>query len=265
MYRKSGLALAMMAILSLLLSACGGAADTPTSAPVPTTAPTVAAVAPTTAPTAMAAMTPTAMAAAMTPTAMMAAMTPTAMAAMTPTAMSAMTPTAMVGMTPTASGGLVGGGGTAMTPADYGKIGPELAAAWTGAYKGTKVTMYGPFAGEDQIKFNNSMKEFEAKTGIDIQYEGTKDFEATINVRVEGGNPPDIADFPQPGLMASFAPSPARSSTLNKMCNADWLKQNYNQGYLDIDTVMAPSGKILGGVFAARQLQEPDLVSQEGL
>ena len=33
------------------------------------------------------------------------------------------------------------------------------------------------------------------------------------------------------------------------MINPAWLKQNYNQGYLDTATVNTPSGKILGGVF----------------
>ncbi|GJM77700.1 hypothetical protein HMSSN139_01960 [Paenibacillus sp. HMSSN-139] len=55
--------------------------------------------------------------------------------------------------------------------------------------------MFGPFVDADQVKFETSIKDFEEKTGIDIQYEGSKEFEATINVRVDGGNAPDIADF----------------------------------------------------------------------
>jgi alpha-glucoside transport system substrate-binding protein len=117
-----------------------------------------------------------------------------------------------------------------------------------GKYKGTKVTMFGPFGGDDEVKFNNSMKDFEAATGIDIQYTGSKEFETTINVRVEGGSPPDIADFPQPGLLASVAKG-GKVLDANKMVNPDWLKQNYNQGYLDTATVDTPNGKILSGVF----------------
>jgi alpha-glucoside transport system substrate-binding protein len=133
---------------------------------------------------------------------------------------------------------------------DYSKVGPELAAAFAGTYKGKglKVSMYGPFTTDDEVKFNNSMKAFEDATGIDIQYQGDKEFETTINVRVEGGSPPDIADFPQPGLMASIAAS-GKVQDANKMINPDWLKQNYNQGYLDTATVNTPNGKILGGVF----------------
>jgi len=131
---------------------------------------------------------------------------------------------------------------------DWSKVGPELANAYNGQYKGTKVSMFGPFTTDDQVKFNNSIKDFQAATGITIQYEGSKEFETTINVRVQGGNPPDIADFPQPGLMASIAKS-GKILDASKIINADWLKQEYNQGYIDTATVDGASGKILGGVF----------------
>ncbi len=39
-------------------------------------------------------------------------------------------------------------------------------------------------------------------TGVEIVWEGTDQFETEINVRLEGGNPPDVIDYPQPGLMA---------------------------------------------------------------
>ncbi len=44
--------------------------------------------------------------------------------------------------------------------------------------------MMGPFTEGDIVRFEQSIKAFEEKTGIDIQYEGTKEFEATIGVRV---------------------------------------------------------------------------------
>src|SRR5690606_34935285 len=50
-----------------------------------------------------------------------------------------------------------------------------LELALKGEYKGTKVTMFGPFVDADQVKFESSIKEFEEKTGIDIQYEGSKE------------------------------------------------------------------------------------------
>ena len=77
--------------------------------------------------------------------------------------------------------------------------GQELANAYAGMYSGTVVTMAGPFTDQDEVVFNDSIADFEAATGIDIQYEGSKEFEANIMIRLDGGDRPDIVDFPQPG------------------------------------------------------------------
>ncbi len=163
---------------------------------------------------------------------------------------------------------MVGGAGTTGTPGattgtpgatmsgtpgaamqmDPSKVGQELVDAYAGKYKGTKVTMFGPFTSDDEVKFNNSVKDFTAATGIAIQYSGSKEFETTINVRVEGGNPPDIADFPQPGLMSSIAKT-GKIQDVSKWIKPEWLAQEYNKGYLDTATVQGASGKILGGIF----------------
>ena len=41
--------------------------------------------------------------------------------------------------------------------------------------------------------------------GVEVRYLGSPDWESEINVQVEGGNPPDISIFPQPGKLAEFA------------------------------------------------------------
>ena len=134
------------------------------------------------------------------------------------------------------------------TSFDASKIGQELVDAYAGKFKGTKVTMTGPFAGEDAVKFNATMKSFMDATGIQVQYEGSKEFEATITARVEGGSPPDIADFPQPGLLASIAKT-GKVVDINKVVKADWLKANYNPSLLDIATVQGKDAKIMDGVW----------------
>ncbi|NPV86160.1 MAG: carbohydrate ABC transporter substrate-binding protein [Anaerolineae bacterium] len=126
--------------------------------------------------------------------------------------------------------------------------GAELAEAMAGKYKGTVVTMAGPFTDNDAVKFDESMKDFEAKTGIDVQYEGSKEFEASISIRVEGGNAPDIVDFPQPGLLNTFVKK-GKVVDLTKVVNQDWLKQNYNQSWLDMARMEGPSGEIMAGVW----------------
>ena len=117
----------------------------------------------------------------------------------------------------------------------------ELANAYNGDYKGTVVTMNGPFTDEDAVKFNNSIKTFEEATGIDIQYEGSKEFEASISVRVQAGDAPDIADFPQPGLLNTFVKQ-GKVVPATDLVPEAWLAENYLQSWRDMATMAGTDG-----------------------
>lgn len=52
------------------------------------------------------------------------------------------------------------------------------------------VTVFGAFVDEEARRFEEAIRPFEERTGIKVVYEGSKDFETLINVRVEGGNAP---------------------------------------------------------------------------
>ena len=124
-----------------------------------------------------------------------------------------------------------------------------LEEAMAGKYKGTVVTATGPFTDEDAVKFNATVADFEAQTGIDIQYEGSKEFEASISVRVDAGDPPDVVDFPQPGLLANFVKS-GKVVDLSAFLDVEALKKNYNQSWLDMAMLEGPDGKkIMAGVW----------------
>ncbi len=109
--------------------------------------------------------------------------------------------------------------------------------------------MDGPFSSDDQVKFNESTKAFQDATGITINYIGGKEFEAHIRVSVEGGSPPDIADFPQPGLLANFVKE-GKVVDLSTFLPADYLKQQYLQAWLDMGTMQGPNGPITAGIWA---------------
>lgn len=138
------------------------------------------------------------------------------------------------------------------TPATTGgstTTGSALDQAWTGAFKGKVVTMAGPFTDNDAVKFDDSVKSFEEKTGIDIQYTGSKEFEASIGISIEGGNPPDIVDFPQPGLMATFV-AKGLAVDLSKFLDMKKLQANYNQSWIDMGMMPTKDGtKILAGIW----------------
>jgi alpha-glucoside transport system substrate-binding protein len=69
-----------------------------------------------------------------------------------------------------------------------------------------KVFILGAFRGSEETAFNAVIAVFEEQNPeIDVIYSGTAEFETLIAVRVEAGDPPDIAAFPQPGAVAKFA------------------------------------------------------------
>ncbi|MCB0252743.1 MAG: carbohydrate ABC transporter substrate-binding protein, partial [Anaerolineae bacterium] len=161
MKRRIFLLLTLALLASFVLAACGGAAE-PTAAPAAAPAaeePTMAAEEPT-----------------------MAAEEPT-MAAEEPTE------EAMAEEPMEDHGDMTSVGASAEGAASVGLT--CLADAYNGQMQGTVVSMTGPFTDEDQVKFESSVKPFEDATGIDIQYEGSKEFEASIGVRMEAGDAPD--------------------------------------------------------------------------
>jgi alpha-glucoside transport system substrate-binding protein len=125
--------------------------------------------------------------------------------------------------------------------------GSALERAYAGEFEGKVVTMAGPFTDEDAVKFDNSIAKFEEETGIDIQYEGSKEFEASISIRVDAGDPPDIVDFPQPGLLANFVAQGevVDVSTFLPQSSFD----NYNQSWWDMAEMEGPDGTITAGVW----------------
>ena len=127
--------------------------------------------------------------------------------------------------------------------------GQELANAYAGMYKGTVVSMTGPFTDADAVIFAESIKGFEDATGIDIQYEGSKEFEATITIRLDGGDRPDIVDFPQPGLLA-IAAAKGQAIDLATVINPAWIEQNYTKAWRDLATMQGPNGSMTAGIWA---------------
>ncbi len=137
-----------------------------------------------------------------------------------------------------------------MAEVDWAMIpGGYLERALTGEFSGTEVTFDGPFVDIDQVLFEQSVAPFEELTGININYIGDKEFEARIAIAVDGGNPPDIADVPQPGVVAGFARQGKVVNVLD-FIPEEWLQQQYNQSWLDMATMEGPDGEdMMAGVW----------------
>src|SRR6056297_4298783 len=109
---------------------------------------------------------------------------------------------------------------------------------WTNGkdLSGTKVNIFGAFVEPGSKLFEKSMVKFEEATGIEVRYEGSSDFESLITVRVEGGDPPDIAAFPQPGLLQDFV-SRGKVQDINGWFEEGYLQEHYDQSWIDIATI----------------------------
>jgi alpha-glucoside transport system substrate-binding protein len=67
------------------------------------------------------------------------------------------------------------------------------------------VNVFGAFRDQEAVAFDEAMVPFEQRTGIDVIYQPSSEYETQIIVQVEANNPPDVTAMPQPGLMKNFA------------------------------------------------------------
>jgi len=106
------------------------------------------------------------------------------------------------GTTAPASGGTTAAGGTAAAGA-AGSTVANGAIKCEQQYAGKEVHIFSPVRDSETDKgatrLRDGYKGLEACTGVKIVYDGTDQFETEVKVRVDGGNPPDVIDFQQPG------------------------------------------------------------------
>ncbi len=113
---------------------------------------------------------------------------------------------------------------------------PTEQASSPEAGKTKTVTLISPMTGEQKQQLEKVLAPFIEATGIKVAYEGVNDFTTVLPVRVESGNPPDVAMFPQPGLMQKFAEQ-EELVPLENVISRSQLEKAYPQQWLDLGTV----------------------------
>ena len=107
-----------------------------------------------------------------------------------------------------------GGGGTTAAPQVKGTL--SMVAVWTGAEGAAMKAVF------DGFKAKNP--------GVTIKYKSAKDPGQVLTTAVQGGNPPDMAALPSPGLMKGFVsqgalkPIDFARSDIAANFSADWVK-----------------------------------------
>ncbi|MET0567022.1 MAG: extracellular solute-binding protein [Acidimicrobiia bacterium] len=99
------------------------------------------------------------------------------------------------------------GEATTTAAAAAGDTGYEnLDAALAGEYEGTTVDVWAQWLPEssEAANFTYTLEPFQEATGITVNFQPTPDYETALQVAVDGGNAPDIAQIAQPGKMIQY-------------------------------------------------------------
>ncbi|RIJ76193.1 carbohydrate ABC transporter substrate-binding protein [Nakamurella silvestris] len=126
------------------------------------------------------------------------------------------TPAPETSAAPSSSTGTTSGSETTGGSATSGSASPSGSAiptddAWCDEIKaaypdisGKSVSIYTSIVAPEDKPHIDSFVPFTDCTGVTVNYEGNKDFENQIKLRVQSGSAPDIAYIPQPGLLQTL-------------------------------------------------------------
>src|SRR5690625_321583 len=96
---------------------------------------------------------------------------------------------------------LGGGGGGPDGDGDGGVSAECEAFEQYGTFDGETVTLFSSIREVEADQLQDTFETFTECTGITVQHDGSGEFEQQVVVQAEGGNAPDLAIFPQPGLL----------------------------------------------------------------
>src|SRR2546421_782444 len=109
--------------------------------------------------------------------------------------------------------------------------------------KGT-ISMVAVWTGAEQTNFQAVLNGFKAKyPNVTVNYKSAKDPGQVISTAVAGGNPPDLAALPSPGLVKDFQ---GRGALKPLDFAASAINANYPAAWADVGKI---NGKLYGMVF----------------
>lgn len=112
-----------------------------------------------------------------------------------------------------------------------------------GGGEGQTVRISGGITGTEADDLNASFKQFTEDTGIKVEYTGDKSFEGNIVTKVTGGDAPDIAIVPQPGLLKTLVDTGkvmAAPDSVSQAVDENWSPDWKQYGTFDDTFYAAP-------------------------
>ena len=118
-----------------------------------------------------------------------------------------------------------GGGGTG---------GGDTAAQGDESVEGT-ITVQAVWTGDEGESFQAVIEGFnEAYPNVTVNYKSAQDIATVLSTAVEGGNPPDVAALPNPGLMRDFA---GRDAIQPIDFARDTVAENFSEDWIQLGSV----------------------------
>ena len=139
------------------------------------------------------------------------------------------------------------GGTTAPEPTTAAAAEAPAEPAGDMPYEGEQVVIFSAAGEEQAAVFEENFVDFEERTGIDVVIERSGDFETLAVVRSEAGDPYDILNFPQPGLMADMSRD-GFLVDLWEFLDEEYLQTKYNQSWIDMGIVDGQLAGVWHGV-----------------
>ncbi|MDH2428090.1 ABC transporter substrate-binding protein [Sphaerisporangium sp. TRM90804] len=113
--------------------------------------------------------------------------------------------------------------------------------------QGTTLEVAAKWTAEEQANFEKVLTAFEEKTGATVTYASTgEDTGAYLGPRIQGGNPPDVAILPQPGLVQQYADQDALKPLTPEVQTQ--IDQNYTPYWKDLGSA---GGQVYGVLVKA--------------
>ncbi len=109
-------------------------------------------------------------------------------------------------------------------------------------FSGESIDITGPWTGRDAELVESVIAYFEEATGASVNYSGSDSFEQDIVISTEANSAPNIAVFPQPGLLEDLAQRGAVTPLDPE--TAEWIAQTYAAGesWVDLASFEGPDG-----------------------
>jgi alpha-glucoside transport system substrate-binding protein len=106
------------------------------------------------------------------------------------------------------------------------------------------------FTGDQLTQFKQTLEPYAKSKGITIKWSPTDNFNQLINTRVQGNSPPDIAMFPQPGILLDLA-NKGKLAPLDDFLDMGALQSSMTTGTLDAGS----TGGHLFGLLASMNVK----------